>query len=443
MLSLRCPAQNYAWGRPAEKSEVAKLAGLNGSIIDESKPFAELWMGTHPSGPAVISGQDTTLKQWIEAHPEALGDAVLKRFGTDLPYLFKVLSVQTALSIQSHPDKKLAERLHAQQPQDYKDDNHKPEMALALEDFEALCGFVSSAELKEQLRQQPELRLCVGEEAVSAILQAEGEQAKSALKAAFTALMTCDAEKVAGAIDTMVQRLSQDAAGARALSEKEALVLRLNQQYPNDVGVLSAYFLNQVRLAPGEAIFLAANEPHAYVSGELVECMAASDNVIRAGLTPKFRDTAVLCESLTYNTGTPEVLTGQRVHDHVKAYRPPFDEFEIQHIEVPAGESVAVPTNPGPLLLLVHAGAGAAKAAEGSTVKDGALQQQAELHRGSIVFVPAGTSLTYDASAAGPLQIWVAAVNAKVFAAPVEAPAEAAEAPAEAVEAVKERVLVA
>jgi mannose-6-phosphate isomerase len=153
----------------------------------------------------------------------------------------------------------------------------------------------------------------------------------------------------------------------------------------------------------------------------------------------------VLCESLTYNTGVPEVLKGQPVHDHVKAYRPPFDEFEIQHIDVPAGESVAVPTNPGPLLLLVHAGSGSAKAADGSSsVKDGALQQQAELHRGSIVFVPAGTSLTFDASAAGALKIWVAAVNAKVFAAPVVVPAEApAEVPAEAVEAAKERVLVA
>jgi hypothetical protein len=49
-------------------------------------------MGTHPSGPAVISGQATTLKEWIQAHPEALGDAVLKRFGADLPYLFKVLA---------------------------------------------------------------------------------------------------------------------------------------------------------------------------------------------------------------------------------------------------------------------------------------------------------------------------------------------------------------
>ncbi|KIY92119.1 mannose-6-phosphate isomerase [Monoraphidium neglectum] len=90
MLALQCPAQNYAWGRPADKSEVAQLAKANGVAIDDTKPFAELWMGTHPSGPAVISGSDTTLRAWLEQHPEALGEAVAARFGGELPYLFKV-----------------------------------------------------------------------------------------------------------------------------------------------------------------------------------------------------------------------------------------------------------------------------------------------------------------------------------------------------------------
>lgn len=129
----------------------------------------------------------------------------------------------------------------------------------------------------------------------------------------------------------------------------------------------------------------------------------------------------MLCESLTYNTGLPEVLKGQVMHDHVKVYRPPFEEFEIQRIEVPAGELVPVPTNPGPLLLLVTAGSGSAKAT--SDLSDAALLQQAELHRGSIMFVPAGTGLSFLASATGSLNIWVAACNAKVFAAPAAVPA--------------------
>ena len=86
----------------------------------------------------------------------------------------------------------------------------------------------------------------------------------------------------------------------RQLTEKEGLVIRLEKQYPGDVGVLSIFFLNYLRLSPGEAVCLDADEPHAYLSGEIIECMAASDNVVRAGFTPKYRDTETLCSMLTY-----------------------------------------------------------------------------------------------------------------------------------------------
>lgn len=87
----------------------------------------------------------------------------------------------------------------------------------------------------------------------------------------------------------------------RRLTEKEELVLRLEKQYPGDVGVISAFFFNYVKLNPGEALYLGANEPHAYIYGECIECMATSDNVVRAGLTPKHRDVRTLCSMLTYN----------------------------------------------------------------------------------------------------------------------------------------------
>lgn len=86
----------------------------------------------------------------------------------------------------------------------------------------------------------------------------------------------------------------------RQLTDKEHLVLRLEKQYPTDVGVIATFFLNHVKLAPGEALFLGANEPHAYIFGECIECMATSDNVVRAGLTPKHRDVQTLCSMLTY-----------------------------------------------------------------------------------------------------------------------------------------------
>ncbi len=124
------------------------------------------------------------------------------------------------------------------------------------------------------------------------------------LRGAFTALMTAEPSAVTASIAALAARLRADEAAGRRLAPREALALRLDAQYPGgDVGVLSSFFLNHVTLQPGQAIYLAANEPHAYLAGELVECMATSDNVIRAGLTPKFKDVRVLCDSLTYEQG--------------------------------------------------------------------------------------------------------------------------------------------
>merc|ERR1711981_339202 len=145
MLKLKCAVQNYAWGKTGSESEVAKLyASGNADVeVEEDKPYAELWMGTHPSGPSVLASTGSTLKSWIAENGESLGAVLLDKYGLDLPFLFKVLSVRTALSIQAHPHKALAEKLHAERPHLYKDDNHKPEMTLALTDFEALSCFVS------------------------------------------------------------------------------------------------------------------------------------------------------------------------------------------------------------------------------------------------------------------------------------------------------------
>jgi mannose-6-phosphate isomerase len=395
-----------------------------------------------------------------------------------------VLSVQTALSIQSHPDKRLAEQLHASNPKEYKDANHKPEMALAVEDFEALCGFVSAPELSAALEATPELAALVGDEACAAVKEAaaaagaggaEAASFKAPLKAAFSAVMSADAASAAASVDALAARLAQqakaDGNGAdrangssssssssyvfNSVAHKDCLALRLARQYPSDVGVLACYFLNYLRLPKGKAVHLPANVPHAYLSGQLVECMAESDNVVRAGLTPKFRDVGTLCSSLTYQTGAPEVLSGERAHDHAVVYRPPFDEFEVGKVDVPAGESgVAVPANAGPLLLLVTAGRGGVRAEGGSVPsasEGGQLQAEVELRRGSVVFVPAGARLTFSAAAGGGggeegegggggLEVWTAAVNARVFS---TAAAEQAGGEKQPEEAAKEAVAAA
>jgi mannose-6-phosphate isomerase len=332
-----------------------------------------------------------------------LGDAATS-FGSDLPFLLKVLSVRTALSIQSHPDKALAERLHWDRPDVYKDANHKPEMAIALTEFEALCGFCSNEEIKSALQEVPELRGICGERRCRAYASSSPGGRKEALRDLFTALMTADKIQVHRTISSIMERLQQ-AASSRPLTPKEELTIRLNDQYPSDVGVLAAWFLNYVTLRPGEAIALAANEPHAYIHGDIVECMATSDNVIRAGLTPKLRDTAVLCSSLTYNQGLPEITAGQGDSRHMTVlYRPPFDEFEVWKLSSPAGTQMHLPMMRGPIMMLVQQGTGTVR-----TGSDAAEDRTMEIHRGHVMFVPAHVGL-FIASVEN-LTLWIAAPN--------------------------------
>lgn len=365
-------------------------------------------MGTHPSGPSTIAEGPVAGEQllaYIRDHPEVLGEAA-SVFGADLPFLFKVLSVRTALSIQSHPDKELAERLHSERPNVYKDDNHKPEMAVALSDFEALCGFCPHEEIELALQEVPELRECCGDAASTAYLSSKPEDRKEALKAVFTALMTSDEALVKGCLARMVYRL-ETVHTADVLSPNERLVLRLNQQYPGDVGVFAAWFLNYITLERGQAIALAANEPHAYLSGEIIECMATSDNVIRAGLTPKLRDTDALCGSLTYTQGRPPVMTGEMDKERFLAvYRPPFQEFEVWRFNPSAGATVELPKTKGPLIMLVQQGAGSLTAGgEGGSSR--------EVSRGQVLFVAAGTALKVLASS--DMVAWIAAPNEMGF----------------------------
>lgn len=433
MLRLQPAAQSYAWGRIASKSEVASLAEAGGATIDQGKRYAELWMGTHPSCPSTVEGSGQTLNGWIAANPEALGKDTAEHFGSvDLPFLFKVLSVDTALSIQSHPDKQLAGRLHAERPEVYKDGNHKPEMALALSDFTALCGFVETPQLSAALESTPELRGLVGE-AMSSLVASSGESElrKTALKEAFSALMMAEPSSVAAAARHLVARLSkQSDAGTQPLSTTEQLALRLNQQYPDDVGIFAAFFLNVVSLKPGQAMYLPANQPHAYVSGELVEAMATSDNVIRAGLTPKLRDTDVLCSSLTYSQGLPEVLDGEAASDTVRRYVPPFDEFEVRRVDIPAGTGTTLPSDPGPQVLFVQTGCGSARAYSSSTAPEAAgLRTSPQISRGHIYLVPANTVIELSAAggdsgseAQGGLLLWICAVNHRVYAQSLQLP---------------------
>ncbi|PON87866.1 Mannose-6-phosphate isomerase [Trema orientale] len=419
---LRCSVQNYDWGQKGRDSRVAKLFALNsGSQIDPERPFAEFWMGTHESGPSfLVRNEETTnghlsfepesesLKSWISNNPNVLGEKVVQKWGADLPFLFKVLSVAKALSIQAHPDKELAKTLHKLLPSIYKDDNHKPEMALAITQFEALCGFISLQELKSVVLNVPEIVELVGSSEANQVLEISDqdgeEKVKSVLRSTFTKLMSASQEMIVEVTSKMKNRLHLESQ-VRQLTEKERLVLELEKQYPADIGVISAFFFNYVKLNPGEALYLGANEPHAYLFGECIECMATSDNVVRAGLTPKHRDVNTLCSMLTYKQGFPEILQGVPLNPYVRRYLPPFDEFEVDSCNLPQQESTVFPAIPGPSILLVTLGEG--------IMHNTSCPRGDVIIEGDVLFVPANTEISIT-SASG-LQLYRAGVNSRFF----------------------------
>ncbi|XP_037089240.1 mannose-6-phosphate isomerase-like [Pollicipes pollicipes] len=387
-MELKCAHQTYHWGRRGSESTVAQLAAAaQGLAVDEASPYAELWMGTHPSGPSVLAKSGQQLADWIRQNPSALGEKVLQKFGQRLPYLFKVLSVNMALSIQAHPSKEHAEELHRARPDLYKDDNHKPEMALALTPFEALCGFRPLEQIQRFLTVVPELATVVGADAAGRLLAASpaDPQARCHLRDCFRALMTREPAEVARHVEALAARLRAqgDSPSQDVPSE---LLLRLNGQFPGDVGCFCALFLNHLTLQPGEALFLGPNEPHAYLLGDCVELMACSDNVVRAGLTPKFKDVPTLVDMLTYKCAPPEqqlfAPTGTE-GPGVVLFDPPVPDFTLAKIQfrpVVPDTGYTLPTRDSASLLLVVSGSGRCG--------------DAAVRRGTVLFVPAGEAVT-------------------------------------------------
>ncbi|XP_016086207.1 mannose-6-phosphate isomerase [Sinocyclocheilus grahami] len=346
VFPLCCVVQSYAWGKAGLDSEVARLVlgGDPQALIEEARPYAELWMGAHPKGDALIKDNrisQRTLGQWIADFPGCLGSKVKDTFHGQLPFLFKVLSVNTALSIQAHPNRELAARLHAQFPEHYPDNNHKPEMAIALTQFEGLCGFRPMHEILGFLKNVPEFRALVGNEAAEELQSADGDPGWTslALKKCFTRMMNCEKKLFVDQLNMLVKRISEEeAAGKDTSGSNGELLLRLHSQYPGDIGCFSIYFLNRIVLQPGQAMFLGANEPHAYLSGDCVECMACSDNTVRAGLTPKYIDVDTLCEMLNYSPAPVSAKIFPCVRDNadpcVYLYDPPVPDFTVMRIQV-------------------------------------------------------------------------------------------------------------
>ncbi|KAG6840827.1 hypothetical protein C0991_004050 [Blastosporella zonata] len=411
--------QQYDWGKTGSSAKVAQFAAsskLPGFTINESAPYAELWMGTHPKSPSHVFITGQVLSDHLASHPELIGARVSDKFDASngsLPFLFKVLSIDKALSIQSHPDKATAEKLHAAQPDIYKDPNHKPEMALAITPFIAMCGFRPLSSIASFLTLTPEFAALIPQAirdrfvALSGSDTPTGPEEKAALRYLFSAVMNADEATYKPQLDALVARYKAGGDTDGEGKEVRDLVIRCDTQFPGDIGTFCAFLLNYVALEPGEAIFLGAGEPHAYVSGgafhvlfsqqslltirvECMECMANSDNVIRAGLTPKLRDIPNLVSGLTYNASPPSkhiVVPTPFASTASTLYDPPVPEFSVVLLKLAVGAEEKHRAVEGPSIAIVTDGAG--------TVSWG--WETLEVGLGDVFFVGAGTEVTFRA----------------------------------------------
>lgn len=358
--------RDYAWG---STTAIAALLGRP----ESGRPEAELWIGAHPDSPSVArvpeDGTATALDALISRDPEHfLGADSVARFGPRLPFLAKVLAAAQPLSLQVHPSleqaragfaRENAEGLAADAPnRNYRDDNHKPEMIFALTPFEALCGFRPAARTREILQHVAAAFDSAEGEApalVGALLEDLGAADESAgLRAAFERLIT-GGSSVAGDTALVVAALLSGVPLAPYETEL-ATVISLNEKYPGDPGVLISLLLNRISLQPGEAVYLPAGNVHAYLHGLGVEVMASSDNVLRGGLTPKFIDVPELLRTIDFQPVAVPMLPAVRTVMDQELFRPPFEEFQLQRIEL-APDAGPVPlAQSGAAVVIVVAG---------------------------------------------------------------------------------------
>ncbi len=355
----------YAWG---STTAIPRLRGVEPT----GEPQAEMWLGAHPGAPSRTPRGPLT--EVIEKAPEReLGPRTVAKFGPRLPFLLKILAADAPLSLQVHPDLEQARQgyedeerrgIPADAPhRNYKDANHKPELICALTEFDGLCGFRRPEEAAALLA-------ALGVDSLKPyvdLLRAHPEEA--ALREVLTAVLSADPEE-------MARTVAEAADACERLGGAHAPYAGIAHHYPGDPGVIAAMLLNHVRLQPGEALFLGAGVPHAYLDGLGVEIMANSDNVLRCGLTPKHVDVPELLRIVRFEASDPGVLRPEATPDGEEVYETPIDEFRLSRHVLAEGADARDLTRGTPQILLCTAG----------SVRAG----EHELAPGDSVFVPAG-----------------------------------------------------
>ena len=349
VYKLQGKIQHYAWGGSSYLPQLLNLPNPDG------RPFAEYWMGAHDNAPAEV--ESGALSEVIRKNArETLGAYTADRFGR-LPYLLKILDVKDMLSIQVHPSKRNAELEFAAEnkrgvalnaaERNYKDDNHKPELMVALSEFWLLHGFKAEESLVETLRRSPELSFLVP------VFEKKGYQGL------YQTVMEMPQKEVNRVLEPLLNRIlpaykegdlkkhEEDFWAARA-------ALTYDQPGKTDRGIFSIYFFNLLNLHPGEAIFQDAGLPHAYLEGQNVEIMANSDNVLRGGLTPKHVDVPELLKHVRFQETHPRIVPEEYGPGRIAVFHTPAPDFELSKISLLKGELLTIRAHSAEIFIVME-----------------------------------------------------------------------------------------
>ncbi|KAJ5543298.1 hypothetical protein N7535_005726 [Penicillium sp. DV-2018c] len=382
VVQLRCGVKNDEWGKKGKESMAAQLwSKTDNESLDDNKHYSEMWMGTYPSNPSYLLTTGEHLGEYLKKNPQLVGKSVYDRWGAEIPFLPKILSFSKALPLQIHPDLELAKKLHEKDPKKFGDPMHKPEIAVALSKFELFVGWKPLSDIEAMFKLNH----------LAKYVPKSDQFNDETLRQVCKALLSAPAEEVAQTAKDL-QALPESQFGAH--SYIPSLLGRLAKQYgEGDNGNLVATLLmNYMTLGPGDAVFVPADSIHAYLEGDIMECMARSDNVINTGFCPAAeRDNVDLFgDALTFKPhSSQDALLARQKSDKgmqgkTDVYAPPLSEFSVLCTTLGAGEKETHKAILGPSLMVVTKGSGRMNIPG---------NQALELKEGYVFFVGQGVAL--------------------------------------------------
>ncbi|KAM0273980.1 hypothetical protein ACHAQH_008072 [Verticillium albo-atrum] len=400
IFQLSGTCNNYDWGKKGRDSRAARLCANTPNTdfkIEDDQYYSEMWFGDYPDFPARVVSSGEPLADVLQKNKKALlGDKVINELDSQLPYLPKILSIDKALPLQIHPNKDLAAKLHEKNPEKFTDPNHKPEIAIALSDFEVFAGW-KPCKLIAPLFNIPALR--------AFIPNATSPWTQSTLREATRAILLADDDKIVAARDALAQLSREDLGENKYILD---LLPRLKRDFgKQDPGSLVALVcMNFMQLKAGEALYIPADGIHAYLSGDIVECMARSNNVLNTGFCPKGdRDNVDLfSDSLTFavHRASDVILLAKQSERGTKGktllYGPPLREFDMLSTNLKNDEEEAISKGQGPGVAIVTKGKGVL---EGNG-------QKYDVEEGFIFFIAPGIEVKWQSK--GELQVFTTVV---------------------------------